>query len=71
MLLFRKRLRRQLSTQSKKRKQDGSNKRSIRVAKLQKSPSRSEVSMFDLHEQEHDEIGTEFTLWDREESADM
>ena len=69
VLLFRKQLRQRLSTRSKK--SDDPNKRSTRVAKRQETPTQSEVSMFDLHEDESGEIGAdhEFTLWD--ESADM
>ena len=68
MLLFRKQLRQQLPRLSKKKA--GPIKRSIRVAKRE-IPTRSVVSVFDLHKEESDEIGTdhEFELW--EESADM
>ena len=71
MLLFRKQLRQQLSTRSKKSAHDNPNKRDTRVAKQRVTPTQSEVSMFDLHDNESGEIGTdhEFTLWD--ESADM
>ena len=66
--LFRKQFQQQLPRLSKKK--DDPIKRSLRVAKRE-TPTRSVVSVFDLHKEESDEIGTDhdFTLW--EESVDM
>ena len=66
-----KQFRQNLSTRSKTPKEDP-NKRSIRIAKRQDSQAtQSEVSIFDLHEDENNEfeVDAEFTLW--EESTDM
>ena len=69
-VLFRKQLQQRLYMQLKK---NNSNrlKKSTRITKQEVTTTRSEVSIFDLHEDESGEIGSDhaFTLW--EESADM